>query len=70
MLSDREIVFNSHQIDQHRIEFDDDGDRISASYNILNVDKYELQNVGEIRVSFKFNKKRWTIEILIESNKN
>ncbi len=43
----RDIIMNSHEFDGKLIEFDDDGDRISAKFRIINVMEDELATVGE-----------------------
>lgn len=39
------------------MEFDDDGDRLSSKYKILNVNRNELIQVGELKVEISYYKK-------------
>ena len=39
-------MINPHEINGKKIEFDDDGDRISTKYEIINVNENDLANVG------------------------
>jgi hypothetical protein len=44
---------NSHGFDEKLIEFDDDGDRISTKFRIMNVIDNELVEVGEYETNSK-----------------
>ncbi|CAF0713911.1 unnamed protein product [Brachionus calyciflorus] len=48
-----EIIFNMHEFDDKKIEFDDDGDRISTYYNIINLNNNKKKKVGEFTLDSK-----------------
>ena len=49
----REIVFNLHEFEEKKIEFDDDGDRISTHYNIINLNSNKKINIGHFKSDSK-----------------
>jgi hypothetical protein len=41
---------NLNDESDHNVEFDDDGDRLSANYEILNIQSNKLEIVGSFKV--------------------
>lgn len=46
-------MFNLHEFDEKKVEFDDDGDRISTNYNIINLNSNKKLKVGHFKSDSK-----------------
>jgi hypothetical protein len=65
----RDIIFNTHDFFDKTLEFDEDGDRISTKYKIINIKYNDLFIVGDYVVMNIFHLIIYTNEIIFFSKK-